>query len=106
MGDLRSALETLDRTESEAEADEYLAADLALQRADLLADLNDFEPAVEFYRKAKAGYAQLHDPAGEAEAEQGSDISTWRVKITTRPRSRSPKRCRSRRASLMRDRAR
>ena len=71
MGDLRSALETLDRTESEAEADEYLAADLALQRADLLADLNDFEPAVEFYRKAKAGYAQLHDPAGEAEAEQG-----------------------------------
>ena len=71
MGDLRSALETLDRTESEAEADEYLAADLALQRADLLADLNDFEPAVEFYRKTKAGYAQLHDPAGEAEAEQG-----------------------------------
>ena len=71
MGNLRSALEALDRAESEAEADGYLAADLALQRADLLADLNDFEPAVEFYRKAKAGYAQLHDPAGEAEAEQG-----------------------------------
>ena len=71
MGNLRSALEALDRAESEAEADEYLAADLALQRADLLADLNDFEPAVEFYRKAKAGYAQLDDPAGEAEAEQG-----------------------------------
>ena len=71
MGDLRSALEVLDRAESEAEADGYLAADLTLQRADLLADLNDFEPAVEFYRKAKAGYAQLHDPAGEAEAEQG-----------------------------------
>ena len=49
----------------------HLAADLALQRADLLAELNDFEPAVEFYRKAKAGYAQLDDPAGEAEAEQG-----------------------------------
>ena len=71
MGNLRPALEALDRAESEAEADEYLAADLALQRADLLADLNDFEPAVEFYRKAKAGYTQLDDPAGEAEAEQG-----------------------------------
>ena len=71
MGNLRAALEALDRAESEAEADEYLAADLALQRADLLADLNDFEPAVEFYRKAKAGYARLLDPAGEAEAEQG-----------------------------------
>ena len=71
MGNLRSALEVLDRAESEAEADGYLAADLALQRADLFADLNDFEPAVEFYRKAKAGYAQLDDPAGEAEAEHG-----------------------------------
>ena len=71
MGNLRTALEALDRADSEAEADEYLAADLALQRADLLADLNDFEPAVEFYRRAKAGYAQLLDPAGEAEAEQG-----------------------------------
>ena len=71
MGNLRSALEALDRAESEADADGYLSADLALQRADLLADLNDFEPAIEFYRKAKAGYAQLHDPAGEAEAEQG-----------------------------------
>ena len=71
MGNLRSALEGLDRAESEAEADGYLAADLALQRADLFAELNDFEPAVEFYRKAKAGYTQLNDPAGEAEAELG-----------------------------------
>jgi CHAT domain-containing protein/Tfp pilus assembly protein PilF len=69
MGHLQAAVEELDR--AEAAGDEYLAPTLALQRADLLAELNDFEPAVELYREAKAGYGLVEDAAGQAEAEQG-----------------------------------
>ncbi len=71
MGDLQSALEELDYADAEAGDDEYLAPMLLLQRADLLADLNDDRLAAELYRRAEAAFARIDDPFGQAEAEQG-----------------------------------
>ncbi len=71
MGRLRAALDELDGAEAEAGGDDYLGPELALQRADLLTDLNEFDLATELYGKAKAGYQRLNDAAGQAEAEAG-----------------------------------
>ncbi|UCC83643.1 MAG: CHAT domain-containing protein [Gemmatimonadota bacterium] len=71
MGDLRAALEELDRAEVEAGGDDYLVPALALQRADLLSELNEFDPAAELYNEARVGYERLGDGAGQAEAEHG-----------------------------------
>ncbi len=71
MGELQLALGELDYAEAEAGNDEYLEPMLALQRADLLADLNEDQQAAELYERAGAGYARLDDPAGQAEAQQG-----------------------------------
>jgi CHAT domain-containing protein/Tfp pilus assembly protein PilF len=71
MGELAAALVSLDRAEARAQGDEWLAPALALQRGDLMAELNDVEAAVRLYRDAKAGYVRLDDEARQAEAEHG-----------------------------------
>jgi CHAT domain-containing protein/Tfp pilus assembly protein PilF len=71
MGRLLTALEELDEAEAEAGGDEYLGPELALQRADLLVELNEFGVATELYAKAKVGYERLDDAVGQAEAEAG-----------------------------------
>ncbi len=71
MGQLREAIPLLEQAEAEAGEDESLRAMLTLQRADLLADLNEDEKAVELYQRAEAAYVRLSDPAGQAEARQG-----------------------------------
>jgi CHAT domain-containing protein len=71
MGHLQSARTELTQAIAEAGGDEYLGPALAMQRADLLTELNEFEQAAELYREAEAGYERLADATGQAEAEAG-----------------------------------
>jgi CHAT domain-containing protein/Tfp pilus assembly protein PilF len=71
MGHLDAALQELDRAGAAAADDEYFGPALKLQRADLLAELGEYEAAAELYRESQRGYARLEDIAGEAEALQG-----------------------------------
>jgi CHAT domain-containing protein len=71
MGHLQAARADLTQAIAEAGGDEYLGAALAMQRADLLTELNEFDQAAEFYREAEAGYEGLNDATGQADAEAG-----------------------------------
>lgn len=71
MGHLQSARTELTQAIAEAGGDEYLGPGLAMQRADLLTELNELEQAAELYREAEAGYQRLADATGQAEAEAG-----------------------------------
>ncbi len=74
MGQLNSALEHIERARAEVAGDGggwELEPDLALQQADLLAQLNDFEAATDLYRDVIAAYKEIEYPSGQAEAEQG-----------------------------------
>jgi CHAT domain-containing protein len=71
MGDLLGARRDLTRAIAEAGGDEYLGPALALQRADLLTELNELGEAAALYWQAEAGYRRLGDATGQAEAETG-----------------------------------
>ncbi|MGD2217424.1 MAG: CHAT domain-containing protein, partial [Gemmatimonadales bacterium] len=71
MGNLQSARTDLTQAIAEASGDEYLGPALAMQRADLLTELNELEQAAELYREAEAAYEQLGDATGQAQAESG-----------------------------------
>lgn len=71
MGQLDAALDQLDQAEVSARDDEYFGLVLKLQRADLLAEIGEYEAAAELYLQARVGYRQLEDVAGQAEALQG-----------------------------------
>jgi CHAT domain-containing protein/Tfp pilus assembly protein PilF len=70
-GELSGALQELEDARTEAGDNDLIAPLLALQRADLLSELNDFEGAVAFYQAAKAGYVRIGDDGGQSEAEVG-----------------------------------
>jgi CHAT domain-containing protein/Tfp pilus assembly protein PilF len=69
MGHLQDAQTHLTQAIAEAGGDEYLGPALAMQRADLLTELNELDQAAELYREAEAGYRRLSDATGQAEAE-------------------------------------
>ncbi|HSG82572.1 MAG TPA: CHAT domain-containing protein [Gemmatimonadota bacterium] len=69
MGQLEAAQSALTQAIAEAAGDEYLAPGLAMQRADLLTELNELDQAAELYREAKTGYARVGDATGEALAQ-------------------------------------
>jgi CHAT domain-containing protein/Tfp pilus assembly protein PilF len=71
MGQLGRALETLDDARSRMPAGDPLEPLLGLQRADLTAELNELDAAMELYRRASAGFDRAQDYASRAEAEQG-----------------------------------
>jgi CHAT domain-containing protein len=71
MGQLQNARTDLTQAIAEAGGDAYLGPALAMQRADLLTELNELDQAAELYREAEAAYAQLGDATGRAEAETG-----------------------------------
>jgi CHAT domain-containing protein/Tfp pilus assembly protein PilF len=71
MGRLTDARADLTQAVAQAGGDEYLGPALAMQRADLLTELNELDRAAELYREAHAGYERLGDPTGQAEAETG-----------------------------------
>jgi CHAT domain-containing protein/Tfp pilus assembly protein PilF len=71
MGDLQSAREDLTEAVAEAGGDPRLGPALAMQRADLLTELNELDEAARLYRRARAGYRRLRNPTGQAEAESG-----------------------------------
>ena len=71
MGHLQAARVDLAEAVAEAGGDEYLAPALAMQRADLLTELNELDQAAGLYREARAGYERLDDATGQAEAEAG-----------------------------------
>ncbi|KPK78989.1 MAG: hypothetical protein AMS25_14180 [Gemmatimonas sp. SM23_52] len=71
MGHLQSARTDLTEAIAEAGGDEYLGPALAMQRADVLTELNELDQAAELYREAEAGYERLGDATGQAEAETG-----------------------------------
>jgi CHAT domain-containing protein/Tfp pilus assembly protein PilF len=71
IGQLQTAGSLLTQAMAEAGGDEYLGPTLAMQRADLLTELNQLDEAATLYREAEAGYARLNDAAGQAEAQTG-----------------------------------
>jgi CHAT domain-containing protein/Tfp pilus assembly protein PilF len=71
MGHLQAARTDLTEAVAEAAGDAYLGPSLAMQRADLLTELNELDQAAALYRQAQAGYRRLRDPTGQAEAEAG-----------------------------------
>ncbi|UCC71645.1 MAG: CHAT domain-containing protein [Gemmatimonadota bacterium] len=71
MGHLQAARTELTEAIAEAGGDEYLGPALAMQRADLLTELNELDQAAELYREAEAGYERLNDATGRAEAQTG-----------------------------------
>jgi CHAT domain-containing protein/Tfp pilus assembly protein PilF len=71
MGQLQTARTDLTQAIAEAGGDEYLGPALAMQRADLLTELNELDRAAELYREAEAGYERLNDATGRAEAQTG-----------------------------------
>ncbi|MFC1661480.1 CHAT domain-containing protein [Gemmatimonadota bacterium] len=69
MGHLEAARVELTEAIAEAAGDEVLGPSLAMQRADLLTDLNELDQAAELYQEAEDGFERLGDATGQAEAQ-------------------------------------
>ncbi|MGD2216951.1 MAG: CHAT domain-containing protein [Gemmatimonadales bacterium] len=71
MGKLQDARAGLTQAIAEAGGAAYLGPALAMQRADLMTELNELDRAAQLYQEAETAYEQLGDVTGQAEAETG-----------------------------------